>query len=895
MKNQHFWKKGIAIAAMAVLVGMLVPMQAEAATNTYDVTDFGANGADSYSDWSAIQSALNQAKNTDAEIIVEIPDGTYYIDGTLNIYSDTILRLSDNAIIKRANGTERIMLANAADDNLEYGGYDRTKNITITGGTWDGTISNPTENENLLYFGHAQGVTVSDTTIQNCYGVHLLELTGVKDAVVSNVTFEGFHGTGNTEEDAAKEALQIDVVTEDTSAHYAPYDKTACQNITIKNCSFNDYPCAIGSHSSIAETSGVTIDSCEFTNISNTIIQMYQYRDVTITGNVQWDSDVKPIQFLQFVESEGEISYNTVTETSGDAIYLNNSKADILSNAITNSDLYPIFITNNSDVTVEDNYIKEAGKNGVHLSNGSASIKGNMILNCKGAAIYAGSNTTLTADGNELSACEGIVICADSPNLLYCTNNTITNNNTYGIYVANSNANTLIKGNTVNVTGNFGITLQGATGSVIDGNTVSNISEYGIYVRESAAGVSATNVVIQNNIVSGGKAAIAARKATATSIKNNKTENSSVCSIYVADTCKNTVVTGNTIGNELGVYDTTATISGNQGVVKKEVKQASDGKWYYYENGKINYSFTGLAENAYGWWKIEKGKVNFGFNDLYQYNGVWYYLEGGKVNFNFTGLTNSSYGWWYIEKGVISFKYTNLVQYGGSWWYVQNSNITFKYDGVVNFNNATWYLENSKVDFSKNGLYQRGDWYYFKNGAVNTGFTGLTNSAYGWWYIEQGKITFKYTNLVYYGGSWWYVQNSNITFKYDGVVNFNNATWYLENSKVDFSKNGIHQRGNWYYFKNGAVDTSFTGLTNSVYGWWYIEQGKITFKYTDLVYYGGSWWYVQNSNITFKYDGVVDFNNATWYVQDSKVDFSYTGTATFDGETYTIKNGQVVQ
>ena len=893
MSKQRFWITGMVLAALVLVGSFAAPTQAEAAVNTYNVVDFGANGSDTSSDRLAIQTALDKAKTTSEEITVIVPAGTYYIDDTLNIYSDTTLQLDKNAVIKRASGIERIMLANVSDSGAEYGGYNRTQNITVTGGTWDGTISNPTENENLLYFGHAQDVTVSNMTIKNCYGVHLLELTGVKDAVVSNVTFDGFKGTGNAAEDAVKEALQLDVVTEDTSSHYAPYDATPCKNITIENCSFNNYPCAIGSHTIIAETVGVTIDSCEFKNISNYVIQMNQYSDVVITANTVLQSNIMPVQFLQFINSEGEISYNTITGTQDDAIYLNNSNADLTSNMITNSGLYPVYVDKNSVATIVDNYIKGTPKNGVHIKSGSATVNGNIILDCDGSAIYAGAETTLKADANDLSDCGKDVICADSASVLQITNNEINNGATYGIFVEKANANTLIKGNSIYVTGNFGILTQGPNGAVIDGNRVSGISEYGIYVRESATGTYASNVTVCNNTITGGSAGIAVRKARATAVKNNTVENSSVCSIYVADTCTNSVVTGNTIGNELGVYDKTATVSGNKGYVKVEVKQASDGNWYYYENGKINYSFNGLAENSSGLWKIEKGKVNFGFKDLYQYDGVWYYIEGGKVNFNYTGLTNSSYGWWYIEKGIISFKYTNLVQYAGSWWYVQNSQITFKYDGLVSYGGSNWYIEDSKVDFSKNGLLQRGDWYYFKGGAVDYGFTGLTNSPYGWWYIEKGKLEFDYTDLVNYGGAWWYVQNSNITFKYDGVVDFNGSTWYIEDSKVDFGKNGLLQRGDWYYFKGGAVDRGFTGLTNSPYGWWYIEKGKLEFDYTNLVNYGGAWWYVQNSNITFKYDGVVDFNGSTWYIEDSKVDFGKNGLHQRGGTWYLFKGGAV--
>ena len=77
-------------------------------------------------------------------------------------------------------------------------------------GAWDGSngSSSAGTNDNME-FGHAEGITIKNTTIKNCYGEHLVEFTGVKDATVENVTFDGFIGS-KSGDNAYKEALQFD-------------------------------------------------------------------------------------------------------------------------------------------------------------------------------------------------------------------------------------------------------------------------------------------------------------------------------------------------------------------------------------------------------------------------------------------------------------------------------------------------------------------------------------------------------------------------------------------------------------------------------------------------------------------------------------------------------------
>lgn len=65
-------------------------------------------------------------------------------------------------------------------------------------------------------------------------------------------------------------------------------------------------------------------------------------------------------------------------------------------------------------------------------------------------------------------------------------------------------------------------------------------------------------------------------------------------------------------------------------------------------NGKVDFTFNGLAQNQNGWWYLKDGKVDFSYNGLAaNKNGVWY-VKNGKVDFDYSGNTTCK-----ISKGKL--------------------------------------------------------------------------------------------------------------------------------------------------------------------------------------------------------------------------------------------------
>ena len=212
--------------------------------------------------------------------------------------------------------------------------------------------------------------------------------------------------------------------------------------------------------------------------------------------------------------------------------------------------------------------------------------------------------------------------------------------------------------------------------------------------------------------------------------------------------------------------------------------------WYYYKDGVVDTSYTGLAKYNGSWWYVKNGKIDFSATTLCKYNGTWWYVSGGKVNFGATGLCKYNGTWWYVKNGKVDFGSTTLCKYNGSWWYVSGGKVNFGATGLCKYNGTWWYVKNGKVDFGSTTLYKyNGSWWYVSGGKVNFGATGLCKYNGTWWYVKNGKVSFT-TTLCKYNGIWWYINN--------GAVNFNKTTL-------------VKYGSNWYAVAKGQVAWKYTG------------------------------------------------------------------------------------
>ncbi len=193
------------------------------------------------------------------------------------------------------------------------------------------------------------------------------------------------------------------------------------------------------------------------------------------------------------------------------------------------------------------------------------------------------------------------------------------------------------------------------------------------------------------------------------------------------------------------------------------LNQASDGKWYYYKDGVVDSTYTGMVEAEDGVWYVKSGVRMDSFTGLAKDQGGIWYIKNGKLDLTYTGLAKNAYGIWYVKNGEIDLTYTGLVKNAYGIWYVKSGKIDMDYTGLVKNAYGIWYVKNGKIDMN---------------------YTGLAKNAYGIWYVKNGKLDMTYTGLAKNAYGTWYMQNGKLDTSFSGKVKIGGVTYNIVNGKV---------------------------------------------------------------------------------------------------------------
>ena len=585
MKGKRFYY--LTVLCVCVMLGLSLSGLQVKAGGSYEINVSAGSSAKD------IQSYLDlNAGGTYQELVLKFAAGTYELDRSLYIYSNTTIKADANAhfIKQKANGA--MLEAKLVNDK---GGYGNCHDIVIDGGIWDSKpIQGNPEGTESFRFIHCKNVTVKNLTVCNVpEGSHLIVFAGTSDILVDNCTFYGY-GVKNSSAQVAKEAIQLDIAHDVTivpTFQEVAWDDLPCRNVTITNCDFHDYSRAFGSHTAIK---GIYHDNVVFRDnrimsMSDTAVKLFNYTNAVVSGNtidgciegilVYTDMEeltdeayLTPLQAQECrmaedykISIEGNTIRNVKTSEStwGDGIRVIGSSSlpicgvAISGNSISDIARYGIFATAAPFLTVKENTIQNTGEHAVLISKNStdASVTGNIIRATKksGIAIYTASDRALVY-GNEISepmeagiylydnVCN-CVVGLDTENF-----NTITEPGTAGVYITGTCSGNSVSNNRIDSPAKTGIWVYKSKKNTIADNTILSPAENGIHVTET----STSTVIRGNSIQKAGKCGIWVSSSQSCKISGNKITSPKEEGINLNTKSKKAVVEKNTVSSSGG-------------------------------------------------------------------------------------------------------------------------------------------------------------------------------------------------------------------------------------------------------------------------------------------------------------------------------------------------------
>lgn len=220
--------------------------------------------------------AVQSAVDSGASVIIFRP-GTYKLQ-SIKIPSFKTLVGYGAKIVAASNN----IFINNSDGSI--GGYDANKNIVICGFDFSAdAIGRCTE----VGFSHCTNITVQDCTFHDNSEWNMIELNSCKNSTIENCYFYNNKVLANS-----SEMVQLNsAANQDAFPWFGPYDSSPCKNIKIVSCSFDNsmnaieeegLNSAIGNHT-IADIRNIIISDCTFTGFTIALKFIALY-DSTITG-----------------------------------------------------------------------------------------------------------------------------------------------------------------------------------------------------------------------------------------------------------------------------------------------------------------------------------------------------------------------------------------------------------------------------------------------------------------------------------------------------------------------------------------------------------------------------------------------------------------------------------
>lgn len=508
----------LALCMGLALCSELAPVQAAEITEASDyenVTRLYLSQEDIKSAGSfsrALKKLVNSGHSAPFEITVA--PGTYEVSQICSIVpSNTTLILTD-VTLKRTQACNIFKFG---------GGVHSTQNIKIIDGTLDGGGTSGT----LIKVGDFENFTMEGTTLQNVYDAHEMEIAGVNGMKLSHCVFKDQIIPIGTDTNRY-EAIQLDILT---PSHISGYPSKCIpnKNITISDCTFENVPRGIGSHTAIhnCPAENITISNCTFQQIGGAAIQTLNWINCTFHQNTITDAS-RGISVYNVRNEKGTGTYlpSVIAEngngtTSIPDSYERNPEQNIVitNNIITlNNKADPYAKFAKAGISIIGFDIRTAApvtKDGGGLPIGNYDVSGveinhNSIITA-GYGMYLSNASNCIIDSNSITGkdfsssdakkkdYDGIFVLNACKNNCY-TNNSIQSMPRNGIFCMDKSSSTSISKNQILSCGGYGIGLfngSTATGG-ISNNLISKCKSTGIALSTKCTAKEITNNTIKN-------------------------------------------------------------------------------------------------------------------------------------------------------------------------------------------------------------------------------------------------------------------------------------------------------------------------------------------------------------------------------------------------------------
>lgn len=200
------------------------------------------------------------------------------------------------------------------------------------------------------------------------------------------------------------------------------------------------------------------------------------------------------------------------------------------------------------------------------------------------------------------------------------------------------------------------------------------------------------------------------------------------------------------------------------------------------------------------------------------------------------------------------------------------------------------------VPAGSNGIVKGTDgvYYYVKNGAVQTGTTGMIASGGKTYYVSKGVWQSKAAGLKKVGSKTYYISGGLLQSGKTGFVKNGNKKYYVIRGVVQSGKTGFVKIGSRkYYVAKGVFQGSKTGFVKIGSKKYYVVKGIFQSSKTGFVKISGKKYYVVKGVFQSAKTGLVKpvKTGKTYYIKKGVLQSKFTGKIVYKKHTYKIVKG----